>query len=684
MRRLRNLALQHRWWVLASLMLLSVTSAKLLSVWAAELTAPDGNDVQIAQMVTRFLRQEHLSRRNLDDEISQRALKNFLDSLDPLKFYFTQEDVSEFLQRKNDIDDLVRRGDIRLGYTIYNRYLRRLDERVALVERILATDLDFTESERMATDGDTINYPRTPEEIYQRWKQRVKFDLLVLKADDKLEGKAAVDRVLRRYRSLAKRMHQTDSDELLEMYLTAVTTSYDPHTTYMSPSTYDNFLIQMRLNLEGIGAALQVEDGYTVVNKIIPGGAADKAGQLKPEDRIVSVGQDANGEMVDVVDMKLGDVVKLIRGPAGSIVRLGVLVGGSGEKKIYQIKRAKIELKDSEARSVVFQEGRKADGTPYRVGVIELPSFYMDMEGARRNLRDYKSTTRDVRRILDQFRQQAIDVVVLDLRRNGGGSLTEAIDTTGLFINKGPVVQIKEPNGQVSHYDDTELGVAWPGPLVVLTSKLSASASEILAGAIQDYRRGIVVGDAATHGKGTVQSLLDVGQQVFAIANPPSMGALKITMQQFYRPSGDSTQKRGVLADIALPALTTHMDIGEEDLDFAVEFDRVPPAQYSDYRMVTPEVIKRLRAASDQRIAASEDFQKLQRNIAQYKKQKAEKWVPLNAEEFAARRAELDASQEEEQIFEEKTQGNDEVVKRDFYFNEVIAVSLDYVKQLGG
>jgi carboxyl-terminal processing protease len=476
------------------------------------------------------------------------------------------------------------------------------------------------------------------------------------------------------------------------MYLTSFTSSYDPHTTYMSPSSLENFRILMRLNLEGIGAALQFEDGYTKVSKIIPGGAADKQGKLKPEDRIVGVGEGEDGEIVDVVDMKLNDVVQLIRGRAGSTVRLKVIPAGATESQIYSITRAQIELKDSEARGEVILQpapganGGDATASQYKIGVISLPSFYMDMEGARDDARrradDFKSTTRDVRKILEGFNQQGVDAVVLDLRRNGGGSLTEAINLTGLFIDRGPVVQVKGSDDRIQAYDDTEAGLVWNGPLVVLTSKFSASASEILAGAIQDYQRGLVIGDSATHGKGTVQSLLDLGSQLFRIPNPPNLGALKLTMQQFYRPGGDSTQKRGVVADVKLPSITDQMDVSEADLDFAMEFDQIPPARFRPLNMVSPEIVQELTTRSQARIAECEDFAKLNRNIDRYLEQKARKQVPLNEATFFAERAELDADKEDEKLLEEQNEGTDEVVKRDFYFNEILALTHDYVRLL--
>lgn len=657
--------------------------ALLLGVWSvlsADLVKPRPNDRHVANIVTTLIRREHLSKHPLDNEISERGLKAFLEALDPMKMYFLQSDVDEFMTRKDDLDDMLIDRDISFAYTVFERFLLRVDERVKLVNELLKQPFDFSVDESLVTDPDAIPYARDGQEIQDRWRRRLKYDLLVLKGD-KTEGDAAVEKLRRRYQSFAKRMHQTDADELLEMYLTSITTSYDPHTSYMSPKSVENFRILMRLNLEGIGAALQMVDGYTVISKIIPGGAADKHGKLKPEDRIVSVSND-KGEMVDVVDMKLNDVVEMIRGKAGTVVKLGVISAGSNEMKVYSITRATIELKDSEARREIIQLGTKANGAPLQIGVIDLPSFYMDMEGARNGNDGYKSTTRDVRKILDEFTAKSVDVVVLDLRRNGGGSLPEAISLTGLFIDQGPVVQVKNSSGEVEVLPDDDPGVAWNGPLVVLTSKFSASASEILAGAIQDYHRGIIVGDSSTHGKGTVQSLVELGPQLFRIPNPLNLGALKITMQQFYRPNGDSTQKRGVLADLRLPSITDHMDVSEADLDYALEFGQVKPARYNVYHMADSKITQALAEASQSRISQSGEFKKQLHRIDRYVEQKAKKRVTLREADFFAERAELDAEKEDEKQMEDQAKAKDEVVKRDFYMNEVLAIAADYARLL--
>jgi len=359
--------------------------------------------------------------------------------------------------------------------------------------------------------------------------------------------------------------------------------------------------------------------------------------------------------------------------------------GGGGVKTI-KITRAQVDLKDAEASGTVIEEGKKADGTPFKLGVINLPSFYMDMKGARGGNEDYKSCSRDVRRLIDEFNRKGVDALVLDLRKNGGGSLTEAISLTGLFIEQGPVVQVKDPDGRIQQYDDTDRGIAWRGPLVVMISKFSASASEILAGAIQDYHRGIIVGDSSTHGKGTVQTMMDLGPLLFRIQNPENLGSLKLTVQQFYRPSGDSTQQRGVLSDIVLPSLTDHYDVSEGDLDYPVAFDKVPAVPFKKYDTVysiNPNTVSALKEYSTERIDRSADFAKRLKEIKLYEEQKAKKEIPLNEKKFFARRAEFDAQESEEKTLDEHERGATEVYKRDYYGNEVLGITLDYLRLLG-
>lgn len=650
----------------------------------ADPVGPTTEDRQVTLAVVRLLQRDHLSRRPLDDEIAQRCLKNYLKTLDPMKLYFYQSDVDAFRERVNELDEAFQQGDVSFGFEVFKVFLARVDERIQWVDEFLTMHHDFSVDEELVVDRKSAPYPATPAEAKDLWRKRIKYDLLTLKMD-KIEGQQAREKLARRYHSFAKRMHQTDNQEILEMYLSAMTQAFDPHTEYQSPRTKENFEILMKLELEGIGASLQYEDGYTKVHKIIPGGAADKDGRLKVGDRIVGVGQGPEGEIVDVVDMKLSDVVALIRGKKGTVVRLEVLSGETGERKIITLTRAKIELKDSEAQGEIFSVGKKPEGTPYKIGVIELPSFYMDMTGARMGLPMFKSTTRDVRRILEDFNAKGVDALILDLRRNGGGALTEAINLTGLFIEEGPVVQVKQgtgPDSNTQPYVDSDPEMLWKGPLVVLVSKFSASASEILAGAIQDYRRGLIVGDRATHGKGTVQTLLDIGREVFRIPNARNLGALKVTVQQFYRPSGDSTQNRGVLADIEWPSLSTHLDIAEADLEYALPFDRVQPVAHKKYDWVSPDWIRQLAARSAARCEASADFQNVLKKIQRYHQQKAKNTVPLNEQKFLAERAELNIEEEERKKIEENLEPKSGGIQRDFYLNEALAITLDYLDLL--
>ncbi len=665
-----------------------------------EMTAARAADRQIIMGVAKIMRDQHLSKHKLDDEISARAFDSFLKSFDPMKTYFLQADIDSFIGDRTKIDDFALKGDMNFAIKVFKVFINRLDERVAMAHEEIDREHDFTVDEQMPIDREVVQFPKDDAEARDRIRRTIKYSLLVERekmrllkekpADEKSRQEQIArdgdpnedprERLHRRYRTMAKRWHQLDADELLETYVTALTTSFDPHTTFMSAKTLDNFRILMGLHLEGIGAQLMSEDGYTKLTSIVPSGAADKDGRLKTGDRIISVGQGEDGAMADVVDMKLDDVVSQIRGNAGTVVRLGVMPASGGEVQIVNIVRAKINLEDSAARSEIVEQGAKADGTPLRFGYIDLPSFYLDMEAARGNEDGFRSTTRDLRNILTNFRNEKVDAVVLDLSRNGGGSLTEAINTTGLFIDRGPVVQVKDPSGQVQVYQDEEKGVAWGGPLVVLTSKESASASEIFAGAIQDYKRGIVVGDPTTHGKGTVQSLLDLGQYFVGIEG--KMGALKLTIQQFYLPDGKSTQREGVLSDIVLPALTASFDNGEADLDYALPNDQVKSAAHNDYKMVNSTILDQLRTKSAERVKNSASFDKLMRRIELYRQQKDEDFVSLNIEKFQKRREEIDAEQEEEANILDQQLPKKEVFRKDYYHEEVLNIARDYIEAM--
>lgn len=682
---------KHTWFpALLLTVVFAIPSFGFQSMETEEFGKTSEADRQVSKLVKLLMDRQHLSNRELDDTISRRAFDLFVKSLDPMKVYFDQKDVDSLGQYRDILDDEMRNGRYTVAFKIFKRYLERVDQRVDLAMKLLDSDFDFTVDEEMITDRDQVEFAKTDEEMRDRWRKRIKFNLLAFNNDDDDDEKKKkadpVEKLKKRYSLFKKRMHQTDNDDVVEMYVSAITNSYDPHTSYMSTESFKNFKIALSLQLEGIGATLQAseDDGYTVIKRIVPGGAADKHGEMEVEDKIVAVGQGTeDGETVDVTGMKLDDVVKMIRGKAGTVVRLVILSENATETKVLKITREKIKLEDSAARGIVFEEGKKPDGAPFKVGVIDLPSFYSDFDGASRRSSDYKSTTRDVSRILTDFKKQNVDSVVVDLRRNGGGSLREAIDCTGLFIDSGPIVQVKDAFGRIIRHNDEKAGMGWKGPLVVLTSKFSASASEILAGAVQDYGRGIVVGDTTTHGKGTVQSLIDLNQAAFSVDDPPTIfGALKITMQQFYRPNGDSTQKRGVLSDIVLPSVTDKMDVSESDLDYPVEFDKIPSAKFKSYDMVKSDLISSVRQSAEKRIGQSEDFQKRMERIAAYVEQKERKSVTLNKEKYLARREKLSAEKEDEKTLEDQVNGSTEY-KRDFFIDEVLRIAADYTRGLG-
>lgn len=646
-----------------------------------EATGPRVEDRTIAKVVKRMVERDHISRRIIDDEISSRTFDRFLRQLDPLKLYFLQSDIDEFSKYKLQLDDNAQRGDIGFAYVAYNRLMERIREVMPAVHQLIDIQHDFSIDETIPVDRETFVYSKTLDESKERWRKQVKYSLLLLKADKKTDEQAR-EQLHRRYRTLEKTREQMDVYELLELYLSSLTESLDPHTNYMAPRAQDNFKIQLGLQLQGIGATLKSEDGITVIAGTVPGGAADKDGRLKEGDRIVAVGQEGSSEMVDVVDMKLDDVVSLIRGAAGTKVRLSYQPKVGTETKTIEITRAKIELKDSAARGEVLERGMKADGNPYRVGYIELPSFYFDMDGTRQGTAGARSTKVDIERILKDFKTQNVDGVVLDLSRNGGGSLSEAIGCTGLFIDRGPVVQVKDSEGQSVTYEDEDRGVTWDGPLVVMTSKLSASASEIFAGAIKDYGRGIVVGDSTTHGKGTVQQLEDVGQEIFGSA-ARQLGALKVTIQQFYLPDGKSTQLDGVSSDIVLPSITGVMEgISESDLDHALPTDRIPQRPHTHYGMVDQGIRDELTARSQVRVKESEDFAKLQRRIDAYLKQKSEKFTSLKESDFLARQAEFNADKEEEEQMKKQEDTKSKIYDETYYNEEVLGITTDYLQAL--
>ncbi len=613
-----------RWWI-AALALALVAPASL----RAQLEPPSKDTREVTQLVAQYLEGVHLRGRRLDDAASKNMFRKLFSDLDPLHLYFLASDVDQFRANETRIDDMLKTGDLEFAYKLFKRFLERVDERTKAVVELLAAEPDFTVDESIELDREDASFPADADAAKEIWRKRIKLMLLERIADGETLEEAR-DLLRKRYEGFARRLHQTDNDELLQLFLNAAATTYDPHTAYLSPRTLEDFEISMRLELQGIGALLQSEDGFTVVKSIVPGGAAARDERLQPEDKIEAVAEGDEGEFVDLYNMKLSDVVKRIRGKAGTRVRLKV-IHANKERETIDLVRAKIELAEKAAQGEIH-EVKSDGGSTMKIGVVDLPSFYMDLEAAsRKETKDFRSSTRDVEKIIQGFVKEKVDAVVVDLRRNTGGSLTEAINMTGLFIDEGPVVLIKGPRGAIDRKDDTNPGMLWNGPLVVMTSRFSASASEIFAGAIQDHRRGIIVGDSSTHGKGTVQHLVDL----YVRNGEAPAGALKITISQFYRPNGRSTQLDGVRPDIELPSFSAHLSEGEAG-DYAMANDSIRGVKFTPLDMVNADIVREISWQSRRRREKSAMFQRLESEIRRFVEFKKRDRMPLQKEKFMA------------------------------------------------
>jgi len=533
---------------------------------------------QSTHVIVKVIDKYHYKNSKLDDEASEQILDRYLEALDPNRFFFLASDINAFSKYEESLDDYLKSGRVDPAFHIFRIYRMRVEEAVAHANKLLDKDFDFTIDESYQYDRTEAPWVQTRAELDEIWRKRVKNDFLTLRLTDKDD--AEIRKTLKgRYERVMHRVEQFDANDVYQTFINAYTLNLEPHTSYMSPSTSENFDISMRLSLEGIGAVLRSEDEYTVVQKTVVGGPAQLSGQLHAGDRIVGVGQGLDGEIEDIIGWRLQDVVEKIRGPKGSVVRLAIIpkeLDTGGKRSTITLVRNKIKLEEQAAKSSIIQ-GLEGMGD-LKIGVIEVPTFYRDFAAEARGEQNFRSTTRDVRKLLTELKQESVDGVVIDLRENGGGSLTEATELTGLFIDKGPVVQIKDASGNVELETDTDETLAYGGPLAVLVDRNSASASEIFAGAIQDYHRGIIIGEP-TFGKGTVQTLVDLNR--FLPGKSKDLGRLRLTMAQFFRINGDSTQHRGVVPDIQFPTAAYTNDYGERSLDNALPWAEIKPAGYT-------------------------------------------------------------------------------------------------------
>lgn len=657
------------WWTLA-VSALSVETTQVAENHTPKVfrpVAPGMLDGRIAYVTARILEQVQMQKHPFDDSISEQFFDKYVAALDPQHLHFTQQDMAEFDKFRARLDDLTISSksisDTTPAAQIFNRYMQRLTQRSTYCQDLLKSEqFSFTGDERILINRKDAPRPKDVREARKLWRERLRYEYLqekLARLDEKpaksntnKTDKAAgppksqheeiVETLSNRYNRTLKMFVDWDMQDVLQIYLRTLAQVYDPHSDYMNKDQLESFAIGMNLSLFGIGAELQSVDGFCVIRRLLPNGPADKSKKIKVDDRIVAVAQ-ADGPFVDVIEMNLNKAVALIRGPKGTEVRLAISPADDrSARNVVTLVRDEIKLVDQEAKAKIIDMPSARGGTA-RVGVIDLPSFYASFDPAHtRTNSEPKSTTSDVVKLLRKLKEEKVAGVVLDLRRNGGGSLEEAIRLTGLFIKKGPVVQIRDMDGSIEQNADIDPSVAYGGPLMVLTSRFSASASEILAGALQDYGRALIVGDASTHGKGTVQTVQHLAPYMRAgginLTNDP--GAVKLTIKKFYRASGASTQLKGVTPDITLPSVFNESkDIGESAFENPMPWDTIPAADFERLDMVSP-FVSELQKLSDARIATNKDFEYICEDIAIFKKLQEDKTVSLNEQEQLAKKNE--------------------------------------------
>ncbi|WP_219095587.1 carboxy terminal-processing peptidase [Pseudomonas sp. UMAB-40] len=650
---------------------------------------PDRDEVIASLNVVELLKRHHYSKPPLDDARSVIIYDSYLKLLDPSRSYFMASDIAEFDKWKTQFDDFLKSGDLNAGFTIYKRYLDRVKARLdfALAELNKGVDkIDFTTKETLLIDRKDAPWLKSTAELDDLWRKRVKDEVLRQKIAGK-DSKQIQETLTKRYKNQLARLDQTRAEDIFQAYINTFAMSYDPHTNYLSPDNAENFDINMSLSLEGIGAVLQSDNDQVKVVRLVPAGPADKTKQVAPADKIIGVAQ-GNKEMVDVVGWRLDEVVKLIRGPKGTVVRLEVIPASNAPNdqtsKIVPITREAVKLEDQAVKKSVLN--LKQDGKDYKLGVIEIPAFYLDFKAFRAGDPDYKSTTRDVKKLLTELQKDKVDGVVIDLRNNGGGSLQEATELTSLFIDKGPTVLVRNADGRVDVLEDENPGAFYKGPMALLVNRLSASASEIFAGAMQDYHRALIIG-GQTFGKGTVQTI-----------QPLNHGELKLTLAKFYRVSGQSTQHQGVLPDIDYPSIIDTKEIGESALPEAMPWDTIRAAIKPAVDPFKP-YIAQLKSEHDLRSTKDAEFVFIRDKLALAQKLMAEKTVSLNEADRRAQHADIEAKQlvmenirrkakGEEPLKELKKEDEDAIAAEpdktkpedDAYLSETGRILLDYLK----
>lgn len=626
----RRIELSRKFWCL----LLVIASGAAQALELAPLPQQSPAAMLSAELLSRF----HYKSVKLDDSLSERIFERYLKALDGDKYFFGQADIDQLSPLRTRLDDAILSESLVPAFGIFNLYTQRVVERFTYARALLKENFDFRQNESFQISREKEAWPKSDAEIRELWRKRVKNDWLRLKLAGK-DDKAIFATLDKRYDASIRRVARLKSEDAFQIFMNAYTMAIEPHTNYLSPRASENFDISMRLSLVGIGAVLEEKDEYTVIRELVAGSPAMRSGQLKVGDRIVGVGQGENGPLTDVVGWRLDDTVRLIRGESDTVVVLDILPAdssGAEKHKLVPLVRKKITLEEQAAKKSVIPV--VDNGVTRQIGIIKLPSFYMDFEARQKGERDFKSATRDVERILGELKKQKVDSVLIDLRGNGGGSLVEAIELTGLFIDKGPVVQQRDAKGKIKVESDTKAGLAWDGPLGVLIDRYSASASEIFAAAIQDYGRGLIIGEAS-YGKGTVQTLLDLDR--ITRSPKPQYGELKMTVAQFFRINGGTTQLRGVTPDIAFPIGEDGDNQRESAFDNALPWVQIAAADYVPTGDLKDELAI-LRSRNESRLKRDRDFQLLQEDLAEIARLRKKNLLSLNE---AERRQERDAQE---------------------------------------
>ncbi len=673
--------------------------------------AAEPSEKEKIELITRLnaeiLSRSHYRQKPLTNALSGAIFEEYFRDLDPGKYFFSAEDLARFAPQKEQLAEKLLAGNADFGFEVYARFRERLAEYRKFAEERMKSGFDFSGNDEMEVDRRNAAWAKDEAALLRLWELRLKNEILTERLFKRAMNDAPVrpgaeenalretralwekntpeEKIAKRLRDVQNSVDQQNRFDILGTYLTALAQVYGPHSHYASPKLEEDFEIRMKLSLTGIGATLTSDDGFVKIVELVAGGPADRSGKLHPEDRIIAVTQE-KGEPADIIDMSVANAVKLIRGPVGSKVTLTILPGARGRQatpEAVTLVREKIELKDSAARGEV-REIKDLNGLVRKVGMIELPGFYMDFEAAFRGDPNFRSCSRDVKNILLDFRKQGVDSVVFDLRDNGGGSLQEAISLTGLFITTGPVVQVRQSNRSVKVQSDDDPSVTYSGPLVVLVNKLSASASEIFAGAIKDYQRGVIVGDSRTFGKGTVLDVtpLDRLLRFTGTAAFPA-GATTYETAMFYRIAGGSVQQLGVAPDIRLPSLTEEMEIGELFSKNHLPWDSIAPLKTEPYDRSLTLLLPLLRRTSEKRIAESPEYKKLQAKIDHFRKNKERKTLSLNEgkryQEYKEARKIGAPTEEEEDAEEEKTMAERRRARKsDAVLSEALCIAADY------